>query len=296
MKIIFIILIILISSTITYITFPLSSDNYNLTSVDTPKQLINKLLDSKLYIIINIGSQKINVKAYLVLIGVELIISGKDIKNHKYNESNSDSYNCTYCNNRTFSSALFDGIFSVEDFNIINENNEINTVHNIKFILGKKSRNSVSPEGIVGLHLPYYDSDPDYNLIVSLKKAKATNSYNWYLDFSNFKSNESKMVIDGFPHDMNNKRYRQENFIKTNVIDDNGGYNIIWGLKFSQIYYSNQYINISLEYEPISKIQFNYKLISAPNETIKILEKNFFGEYFEKNICFIDNLGDYKET
>jgi hypothetical protein len=40
----------------------------------------------------------------------------------------------------------------------------------MNFILAKKSREKNPPEGIVGLHLPYYDSYPDYNL---KKKSKS---------------------------------------------------------------------------------------------------------------------------
>ena len=84
-------------------------------------------------------------------------------------------------------------------------------VHNMKFILIKKSRNNELPEGILGLHLPYYDSFPEYNLFESLKKSNAIYSYNWYLDFS---SNESKMIIDGFPHDLNNNKTILHNLIQ----------------------------------------------------------------------------------
>ena len=110
----FIILISLISYHISYLAFPLKNDDFNLTSTDTPKELIQKLYFSNLYILINIGSQKVTSKAYLVLTRAELMISGKDIDNHKYNESNSESYNCSKCNNILFSGVYSYGIISNE--------------------------------------------------------------------------------------------------------------------------------------------------------------------------------------
>ena len=295
----FIILISLISFHISYLAFPLKNDDFNLTSTDTPKELIQKLYYSNLHILINIGSQKVNTKAYLVLTRAELMISGKDIENHKYNESESESYNCTKCNNTLFSGVFSHGIISNENFNVKNNKNETITIHNTNFILAKKSREKNPPEGIVGLHLPYYDSYPDYNLIVSLKKAKATNSYNWFLDYDNYQNFESKMIVDGFPHDLNSTKYDKEKYITTNAIEGGGGYYVIWGLTFSNIYYynnNNTKTSISLESQRTAHIQFNYELIIAPNETGAILENIFFGEYIKKNICFKDNLGNYKET
>ena len=295
----FIIIMSLFSYHISYLAFPLKNDDFNLSSTDTPKELIQKLYYSNLHILINIGSQKVNTKAYLVLTRAELMISGKDIENHKYNESNSESYNCSNCNNIVFSGAYSHGIISNEIFNVKNNKNETITIHNMNFILGKKAREKNPPEGIVGLHLPYYDSYPDYNLIVSLKKAKATNSYYWFLDYDNHQNFESKMIIDGFPHDLNSTKYDPEKVVTTNAIEGGGGYYVIWGLKFSNIYYNNNnnsQTSISLESHRTAHILFNYEFIIAPNETRVILENIFFGEYIKKNICFKDNLGNFKET
>ena len=159
----------------------------------------------------------------------------------------------------------------------------------MKFILGTKAKDTNPPEGFVGLHLPFYDSDIEYNLIRSLKNSNATKSYYWFLTFGN----ESKFVVDAFPHELNSKKY------KSNKIKDieslNDGYYVEWGLNFRDIYYDNKSINISNEGEKIAKIKLDYKLIIAPEETGFMLEKLFFGEYFKNNICFKETLGYYKE-
>ena len=283
------ILILLISSIYSYIEFPLNIDDKNISSTDTPYEIITKLLVSKMYIIIKIGSEKINVKSYLILNRAEFMISGKDIKYHKYNELNSKSYNCSDCLIKNYYYGYFSqGIKSFEDLYIKNDKNEENIIHNMKFILGIKSNENEPPEAVIGLHLPYHDSDPDYNFIVSLKKANATNSYYWFLNFDN----ESKMIIDGFPHDINNKKYNADKFITTNALYN--GYIIIWGLTFSNIYYDNINLNISQTLKKAT-IQFNNGLIIAPEEIGTFLGKEFFGEYFEKNICFKETFGNLNE-
>lgn len=48
----------LFSIIFTYIYFPLYNDDYNLTDNDSHNRTIQKLIESKLYIMINIGSEK----------------------------------------------------------------------------------------------------------------------------------------------------------------------------------------------------------------------------------------------
>ena len=288
----FIILLFLISTVFPYLTFPLYNDDYNFTSLDTPKEVIEKFLNSKLYININIGSKKAIVKSYLVLDRAEFMIAGKDIKNHKYNELNSISYNCSYCKNTSLSYGSYSkGILSTEDFHIENEKNEIITINNMKFILGTESSSPSPPEGFIGLNLPYFDSLIEFNFIVSLKKSNATNSYYWHLNFGN----KSKLIVDGFPHEINNTKFNYKEFTKSETIND--GYFLIWGLNFTDIYYHNSSNKIiEKEEQKVAKIQFDYGLVLAPDEFCAFLEKNFFEEYYSKNICFKETLGNYKES
>ena len=285
-------LLFLFSPIFPYLTFPLYNDDYNFTSLDTPKEIIEKLLNSKLYININVGSEKAIIKSYLVLDRTEFMIAGQDIKNHKYNELISNSYNCSYCKNTSLYYGLYSkGILSTEDFHIENDKNETIIINNMKFILGTESSSPSPPEGFIGLHLPYFDSLIEFNFIISLKKANATNSYYWYLNFGN----KSKMIVDGFPHDLNSTKYNSKKFVTSETI--NGGYFLIWGLNFTDIYYNNSSNRIiEKEEQKTAKILFDYGLILAPDEAYTFLEKKFFEEYFQKNICFKETLGNYKES
>ena len=272
----------------TYVMFPLHINDKNFSSNDTPNDFINKIIDSDLYILINIGSKNTSVRAFLDIYSNELRIGGEGIKLSKYNESISDSYECIYCVNKEYYSGWYsEGVISTEDFYVLNSSNQYDLVHKMKFILGKKSIYINPPEGTCGLQLPLFNSEPDYNIINSLAKTGVINSYNWYLDYENFPYNNSKLIVDGFPHDLNNKKYNSENFISTQATSINEYINRypLWALRFSDIYYNNISLNIDY-YKKFAKIQFNIGIIVAPEQIVDILEKEFFEEYLNKNICF----------
>ena len=136
------------------------------SSDDTPSDIMKKMFNSNLYITMNIGSENIEVKAYLTNERNELMIAGNKIKNHKYNENNSLSYNCTYCKEKEFPYGKYNkGVISTENFRINFNEKEIKVVNKMNFILGTNSIYLNHPEAFVGLILPFYDSEIDYNLI-----------------------------------------------------------------------------------------------------------------------------------
>ena len=283
--------ILSISFIYSYVVFPLYIKSQNIHPSDSPYEFIAKILDSDLYTEINIGSKKTIVKASIDVYITELMIAGDGVKRNKYNESNSDSYNCSYCKIKDLYDGWYSqGIISTEDFYIQKNKSEFNTVHNMKFILAKSSIYMDPPEAICGLQLPKFNSEPDYNIINSLKNANQTNSYNWYLDYENFPNNEIKLIIDAYPHDLNSKKYNYEKFTKTSAIalDDYKRYPQ-WALRFSEINYDDvKFEGISSSFQ-IARLQFDSNIIIAPNEIGYFLEKQFFGEYISKNICFFND-------
>ena len=92
-----ILFIYLISSIFSYVIFPLKKDKIENSSSYNNKQkdFFDSLLNSGLYITLNIGSQKTAIKTFLIQNKVELIIAGKNIINHKYDETESTTYNMT---------------------------------------------------------------------------------------------------------------------------------------------------------------------------------------------------------
>ena len=150
----------------SYVMFPLYIKDQNISLTDTPNEFIDKIMRSDYYILINIGSKNISVKAFLDSFTTELMIAGEGVKYSKYNESISGSYECIYCVNKEYYSGWYsEGVISTEDFYIQNNFSQFDLVHKIKFIVGKKSIYMDPPEGVSGLQLPIFNSDPDYNII-----------------------------------------------------------------------------------------------------------------------------------
>ena len=284
---------IFISNTFSYLIFPLTKEYVEITSSDNHIEIIRKLYDSKFFITINIGSERVNVKAFITQSNTELFIGGKNIINHKYNELSSESYNNT--NNQKIEikyGSFKEGILSTENFYVNNENNETQTISNMSFILATESRYSDdSVEGEIGLHLPYLESKPDYNFILSLKRANGIKSYNWFFYFDNFSKGEGKMIVDGYPHNLNDKIYIQEKFSQINILKNS--YYGTWGFKFTSIYYDESYLMLSNNVE--AHFEFNLGIITAPLESSEALEQFFFGKYINDNICFKEKYGVYNQ-
>ena len=119
------IFLLFISTNISYLVFPLSKVSKEITASDNQTIIIDKLSYSKLYITINIGSKNVNVKALVTQGRNELIITGNNVINHKYNELDSESY---FTNNEViyFSIGTYNkGFLSTENFNIKNDTNNI---------------------------------------------------------------------------------------------------------------------------------------------------------------------------
>ena len=156
-------------------------------------------------------------------------------------------------------------------------------IKNVDFILGTKSKENNINEGEIGLHLPYNNNtSPELNFIFCLKRANIINRYSWYFDFDDFSKGKGKMVVDGFPHDLNIKKYNESNKVEIPALDRT--YTVNWGFFFPNIYYDESYISLSKEVD--GQIEFNKGLISAPVNAAKNLEESFFNKYLEKNICF----------
>ena len=240
----------------------------------------------------NIGSENIEVKAYLSNERYELMIAGKGISTHKYNEDNSISYNCTYCKEKDYSYGRYHkGIISNENFRIKFNETEIRTINKMNFVLGTASFYKNPPEAFVGLTFQMLDSEKNYNLFSSLKLTNSTNSYNWFL---NFTENDSKMVIDAFPHDLDNIHFDASKKDTADAI--NGDYYYIWGLLFNKIYYGNEQNLISFADADNTKaeIDFSMNYILAPNDNMTYFENIFFNDYYQKNICFKKGINDDK--
>ena len=291
MNIIFIVILLLIKNTFLYLILPLNKINYNnIDLIKDPKEVIQKLYNSEIYTTIEIGLERTKIKAFFSHDRTELIISGKNVKNHKYNESSSTTYICVNNITKEFYFGIFSEVLlSKEDFFMKNETGNFQHIEELKFILGTKASSSDPYEGVMGLQLPYLNSEAEYNLVNSLKSKKVINSYNWFLNFDNMDKNEGKMYIGALPHIIDN-RY-EENRLKTASTAKNGA-NMHWGMEFSETKYGE---NIKLKKSYQAYIHFDFGLIQGPNELKEILDSEFFDYYLKEKICFKDEFGIQKD-
>ena len=270
---------------LSYIILPLYKEKQNTELISEPIEVIQNLFNSEIYTIIEIGSEMKKVKAYLTHLRGELIIAGKEVKNHKYDESHSKTYFCVYNETKDFYNGVFSQILlSKEDFFLQNDKNEIQNIR-LNFILGVKSFNNVPYEGVLGLQLPFLNSEAEYNIIRSLKNGKIINSYDWFLDLDNLENGGAKMYIGTLPHIIN-KQLNENNLQSTNAVKS--GVYMNWGMEFSETYYgSNNKLGKSYQ----AYVHFDFGLIFGPNELMDILDNKFFDYYIKENICFKESYG-----
>ena len=278
----FIILIYYINNIFSYIILPLNVLNRNIDSNNKPIEVIQKISISEIYTSFEIGSEKAKIKAILSHKINGLIIAGKVLKHHKYDETLSKSYFCLNNETKQFYTAFPDEKFllSKENFYMINENNEIQNIEQINFLLEIKASNENKYEGILGIQFPYLNGWNDDSLIKVLKTKKIINSYNWFLTFD--EQEKGKMFIGVLPHTINNT-LDEKDFKMTS-----GTQNGYWAIDFSEIYYGN---DTKLHKSYKGYIHFDFKIFFGPNELMDILDKNFFKYYINKNICFKEIYG-----
>ena len=287
----FFIILLLIKNTFLYLILPLNKIIYNnIDSIKDPKEVIQKLYNSEIYTTIEIGLERTPIKTFLSYDRTELIISGKNVKNHKYNESSSTTYICVNNITKEFYFGQFSEVLlSKEDFFIKNETGNFQHIEQLKFILGTKASSSDPYEGVMGLQLSYLNSEPEYNLVNSLKSKKIINSYNWFLNFDNMDKSNGKMYIGTLPHMIDN-RY-EENNLKT-ALSAKNGVNMNWGMEFSETKYGESK-KLKKSYQ--AYIHFDFGLFQGPNELMEIIDSEFFDYYIKEKICFKDVYGIQKD-
>ena len=279
----YILLSYLISNILSYIILPLNEVKQNIDSIQEPKEIIQKLSNIELYVTLELGSERTEIKAILSNQRNELIISGKNIKSHKYDETLSKSYFCVNNYTKEFYNGFFkEVVLSKEDFYMKNETNRIQYIEHLNFLLGTKTSEEKEYEGIMGLQYYYLNSLNDYNLVNSLKNNKIINSYYWFFKFDNLENEEGKMYIGTLPHLIDNK-FEENNFRETPT--DKNGY---WGFDLSQVYYGKSE-TITKSYQ--AYIRFDFKLFFGPNELMDLLDKEFFSKYINENLCFKEIYG-----
>ena len=228
---------------------------------------IDKFIQNKLYINIEIGSPPKSINLYLSMDTYYLIIANSSIDSSYYNNKQSNTYSNTSKLNTFFLELFSNGYYAKESFwfRTSLEKDEKNIFKNIEFIhvMSYSSITYVSP-GYFGLQIPKANKPNIYNY---LKKEKIISKEYWNLKYTS--DNEGYFLLGEFPSE-----YNDENSLrKTNALpceEDNP--NLCWKLKFNDIKFGD----INVNRDRIAKIFPEFEFIIGTGEYEQKISENFF--------------------
>ena len=268
----------------------------------------SNLTQTELYVNITLGSKKESIKSILKMDKNGFIIYEK-----AYNYKNSSSYE-TFDKDVNIrwipSSTRFPSrdIFYFPHYNSYKsfkekKISEFNITNKIAFLrveeIHEKNPNYFNEMyyeyGIIGLMLianPYYTG---IEFVKSLKEANETSSYTFHLYFENtkkkgFATNDNKgYFLIGEELSDNKDNIKNIEYIK--CLEVNTYSKLIWGMIFSHIYFKSNDNRIEEINNIInsSEIIVNYPYIKGVPEYFDFINKIFFDELLDKNICYVIN-------
>ena len=147
------------------------------------------------------------------------------------------------------------------------------TKEQLSFNLVRNAEDNITGE--IGLNL--YDTNKrSFNSFLNtLKRNNLIKNYNWYFDV-NIKTNETKLIIGGLPHEIQPFNYSEEDLLYCKVESSN--YLIYWKIKFNKIFALNDDLLASLKYfdDTVIEFKFDTNIIIGTDEYANYLYKIFF--------------------
>lgn len=241
----------------------------------------------KFYSNIELGNPKQNVLLLLLLKENSFYLD-------KIDNNSINGFNSQYIYNKSSSCKLITefnqiygkfykaGAFISEDFYFLeNLNQPKKLFKNISFYLSSKNEINLCFTAGIGLQ----KKPKDKGFIEILKDANYTNTYNWFLNYTNNidKNNEEEiiLIIGKKPHEFYPEYYSENQILPMNSYCS--ATYLKWGILFNKIYVNNQSFNDLLD----SEINFDYASIIAPFDYWDYISTIYFNEYINLNICSI---------
>ena len=326
MKIIFLISIILIElfniilAEGNIISLPIESFQYQGEKNEEQDQtILDKLLDSKISSIVNIGYNPYPLKAFLdsknpyfyisnnCYISKSILSSFDYQKNFNYNRHTSKSFYNTSNFDLSFSQSRH-ACTAKEDFEIFKMNKMETFKENFDFILAEDTKEDETNCLFIGL-LESQNPESDfkyYNLIPQLKQKGIIEKLCWTMKF-NMPVNYDKdyiiydadellnlkgtLYIGNYPHFFDSNNYYESQFVKTYAAF---GQNMMkLNLKFNKVYYRHDNKEIKFDEDKIIDLNPSQYLIIGPEEYFDSILENFFNKYLENHICHYHYMEEY---
>jgi len=219
-------------------------------------------------------------------------ISGSQIKNSTYNESNSNTYK-RLSNELSEINPSFHikGYKSEEKFKFPTNKNNLVTVNNFFFYLSSESEIEDNYLGFLGLQIkPHKQSKDDNNFITLLKKNNIIKNYIWSIKYEN--ENNGFLLIGDYPHNFDNLNYNK-NQLKNTKTETLSNANM-WEIKFDKIFYNNNELKIKTK----AILRIENGIILGPKDFKKIFYDTYVNnktcEQYEVNMESEDNVYGFK--
>jgi len=277
-------LILYFTYTFSYITFPLFTFSKN-----ESENIINNLLDNKLYTYLTIGDPPQKIVALIMPDEYPLYIYNNLCEiNSNFIVENSKTYiagkyEVQYITNITLSYLIKDR-FEFE-FNEANEKKYIESIiyhyrpyNNSNIKLEKKYPYTCA---YIGLKIPKYNSEEySHSLFLQLKKLRIINNHCFFIIYK--ENNEGKLIIGDYPEIYEPNNYKRYQLKTIYALYLENRYN--WRLKFNSIYFERQNKKTSLNILD-ANIDLTSELIFSPKEYMNGIYKYFFEEKINKGLC-----------
>ena len=127
----------------------------------------------------------------------------------------------------------------------------------------------------------------DINFLRELKSLDIIDNYVFYLSYNDTIKEEGNLIIGNWPHEIDNGKYDIMQYREVYVL--NNKFILSWRLRFDKIFLefnnSNNMIIYNLTNNFEAEIDYNLNVIYGSNEFKELIEKIYFKDKIESNLC-----------
>ena len=255
---------------------------------NSENEYIKYVSDIYIEIDISFGSNEDKFKSELDISSFLTVVSGVEVENaniKKFDQSLSTTFTKKRNKVTYFFEKFYEGIIGEDTIKL----GESESIKDISFAVASSWNYNINSGCYIGLSFKTQQIDlSGLNLLEQLKNHSNIEKQTWYLDFND--NNKGKFVVGKYPHEIDNKKYNEENLYK---IDISQSFSKDYAIEFDEIYYGNinNYENrYAMKEHLTSAISLSTRLIYSTYVFGEYIYNKFFKKKVEDKICFHDYL------